>query len=309
MAQENKTKHTSFYGLVVKSYCKNKQAVLGAMVVLLLILAALLAPAITSFDPITGQDYEAVLVSPNSVHLMGTDDLGRDTFSRIVYGARLTMAAAIIPVAIAFFIGVPIGLYTGYKGGFIDQWVITRIVDALQAFPSLVLALALASVLGGGFTNAMIAIGVGFLPAFIRITRAQVMQVKNMEYIQATKSIGCSDLRIALVHILPNIMPTLLVQITLAMASAIIAEAGLSYIGIGASPEQPSWGSMLRNAQSYLSSQPWIAFWPGISISFVRLRTYFSLLPAYAVSILLASSRIFTAAFLSRSMTFTHSHL
>lgn len=271
MAQENKTKHTSFYGLVVKRYCKNKQAVLGAMVVLLLILAALLAPAITSFDPITGQDYEAVLVSPNSVHLMGTDDLGRDTFRRIVYGARLTMAAAIIPVAIAFFIGVPIGLYTGYKGGFIDQWVITRIVDALQAFPSLVLALALASVLGGGFTNAMIAIGVGFLPAFIRITRAQVMQVKNMEYIQATKSIGCSDLRIALVHILPNIMPTLLVQITLAMASAIIAEAGLSYIGIGASPEQPSWGSMLRNAQSYLSSQPWIAFWPGISISIVVL--------------------------------------
>ena len=271
MAQENKTKHTSFYGLVVKRYCKNKQAVLGAMVVLLLILAALLAPAITSFDPITGQDYEAVLVSPNSVHLMGTDDLGRDTFSRIVYGARLTMAAAIIPVAIAFFIGVPIGLYTGYKGGFIVQWVITRIVDALQAFPSLVLALALASVLGGGFTNAMIAIGVGFLPAFIRITRAQVMQVKNMEYIQATKSIGCSDLRIALVHILPNIMPTLLVQITLAMASAIIAEAGLSYIGIGASPEQPSWGSMLRNAQSYLSSQPWIAFWPGISISIVVL--------------------------------------
>ena len=271
MAQENKTKHTSFYGLVVKRYCKNKQAVLGAMVVLLLILAALLAPAITSFDPITGQDYEAVLVSPNSVHLMGTDDLGRDTFSRIVYGARLTMAAAIIPVAIAFFIGVPIGLYTGYKGGFIDQWVITRIVDALQAFPSLVLALALASVLGGGFTNAMIAIGVGFLPAFIRITRAQVMQVKNMEYIQATKSIGCSDLRIALAHILPNIMPTLLVQITLAMASAIIAEAGLSYIGIGASPEQPSWGSMLRNAQSYLSSQPWIAFWPGISISIVVL--------------------------------------
>ena len=271
MAQENKTKHTSFYGLVVKRYCKNKQAVLGAMVVLLLILAALLAPAITSFDPITGQDYEAVLVSPNSVHLMGTDDLGRDTFSRIVYGARLTMAAAIIPVAIAFLIGVPIGLYTGYKGGFIDQWVITRIVDALQAFPSLVLALALASVLGGGFTNAMIAIGVGFLPAFIRITRAQVMQVKNMEYIQATKSIGCSDLRIALVHILPNIMPTLLVQITLAMASAIIAEAGLSYIGIGASPEQPSWGSMLRNAQSYLSSQPWIAFWPGISISIVVL--------------------------------------
>ena len=267
----SENKHLSFYSLVLKRYCKNKQSVIGALIILLLLLAAVFAPFLTSFDPVYGQDYDAVLISPNSIHLFGTDDLGRDTYARIIYGARLTMAAAIIPVAIAFFIGVPIGLYSGYKGGFMDQWIITRIVDALQAFPSMVLALALASVLGGGFTNAMIAIGVGFLPAFIRITRAQVMQVKNLEYVQAAKAIGCSDIRIAIVHILPNIMPTLLVQITLAMASAIIAEAGLSYIGIGARPEQPSWGSMLRNAQSYLSSQPWVAFWPGISISAVVL--------------------------------------
>jgi len=270
-APSNTSKHESFYQLVFKRYCHNKQAVVGAIIVLALVLATVLAPVLTHYDPIFDQDYDALLSNPTAKHILGTDDLGRDTYARILYGARLTMAAAVIPVAIAFVVGVPIGLYTGFKGGFMDQWIITRIVDALQAFPSLVLALALASVLGGGFTNAMIAIGVGFLPSFIRITRAQVMQVKNLEYIQAAKSIGCSNIRLAIVHILPNVMPTLLVQITLAMASAIIAEAGLSYIGLGASPEQPSWGSMLRNAQSYMATQPWVAIVPGLSISIVVL--------------------------------------
>ena len=133
------------------------------------------------------------------------------------------------------------------------------------------LALALAAVLGGGFLNAMLAIGIGFLPAFIRITRGQVIALKNQEYILAARSIGCSNLRIALVHILPNVMPTLLVQITLAMATAIISEAGLSYIGVGASPEQPSWGSLLRTAQSYLVTQHWVAAFPGLAISLVVL--------------------------------------
>lgn len=256
---------------MVKRYCSNKQALLGAGIILLLILFALAAPLIAPYDPVFDQDYNAVLKAPGGAHIFGTDDLGRDTFSRLVYGARLTSAAAILPVAFAFLVGVPIGLYSGYKGGFMDQWVITRIVDAMQAFPSMVLALALAAMLGGGFGNAMLAIGIGFLPAFIRITRAQVIQLKNLEYVEAARSIGCSDLRIALVHILPNVMPTLLVQITLAMASAIISEAGLSYIGLGASPEQPSWGSMLRTAQSYLSTQPWVAVFPGLSISIVVL--------------------------------------
>ncbi len=250
----------SMLSIFIRRYCSNRQAILGAVIVGLLLLAALCAPLLTQYDPVYDQDYSAVLASPGGTHIFGTDDLGRDTFTRLVYGSRLTAAAAILPVAFAFCVGVPIGLYSGYKGGFIDQWVITRIVDALQAFPSMVLALALAAMLGGGFMNAMLAIGIGFLPAFIRITRAQVIQIKNLEYVQAARSIGCSDLRIAVVHILPNVMPTLLVQITLAMASAIISEAGLSYIGLGASPEQPSWGSMLRTAQSYLGTQPWVAF-------------------------------------------------
>jgi ABC-type dipeptide/oligopeptide/nickel transport system permease subunit len=181
------------------------------------------------------------------------------------------MLAAVIPVALALAIGVPIGLFTGYIGGALDHWIIMRLVDALQAFPSLILALAMAAVLGGGFFNAMVAIGIGFLPTFIRVTRAQVLAIKNLEYIEAARSIGATDTRIIFRHIFPNITATLIVQTTLAMATAIIAEAGLSYIGLGASPEQPSWGSMLHNAQSYLSTQPWLVVWPGLAISAVVL--------------------------------------
>jgi ABC-type dipeptide/oligopeptide/nickel transport system permease subunit len=250
---------------------RDKQAVAGALVVGTLILLALFAPLIVSYDPILHQDYNAVLQNPSKVHILGTDDLGRDTFSRLVYGARLTLMAAFIPVTIALCIGVPVGMTTGYVGGVWDQWVVMRIVDAMQAFPSLILALAMAAVLGGGFMNAMIAIGIGYLPAFIRISRAQTLAVKNLEYVHAARATGAHDLRVMFCHVLPNIAPTLFVQTTLAMATAIIAEAGLSYLGIGARPEQPSWGSMLNVAQGYLNTQPWLAFWPGLAISLVVL--------------------------------------
>lgn len=269
--ESEKRQGNTFTKLFLRRFKNNKQAMFGAFIVGVLIFAAIFANFIAPYDPVFYQNYEAVMQDPGGKYVFGTDELGRDTFSRLVYGARLTLTAALFPVAIAFFIGVPVGLFTGYKGGFWDQWVITRIVDAMQAFPSLILALAIVSVMGSGFFNAMIAIGIGFLPAFVRITRAQVMSLKNLEYIQAAKSIGCSDFRIAFVHILPNIMPTLLVQITLTMATAIIAEAGLSYIGLGARPEQPSWGSMLRNAQGYIGTQPWLSFWPGAAISLVVL--------------------------------------
>ncbi|MDR2006359.1 MAG: ABC transporter permease [Acidaminococcales bacterium] len=264
-------RRVSLAGSILRRFRKNHQAMLGLLIIAVLIAAALLADVIAPFDPVFAQDYEAILKDPGGKHLLGTDDLGRDTFSRLVYGARLTMLAAVIPVTIALLVGVPIGLFTGYVGGALDHWVIMRLVDALQAFPSLILALAMAAVLGGGFTNAMIAIGIGFLPAFIRITRAQTLAVKNLEYVQAARSIGATERRITLFHIFPNITATLLVQTTLAMATAIIAEAGLSYIGLGASPEQPSWGSMLRNAQSYLNTQPWLVVWPGLAISAVVL--------------------------------------
>lgn len=257
--------------VMFRRFMKNKLAVLGGIIVLTLIITALFAPLIAPYDPVYSQDYSHTLETPSGAHFLGTDDLGRDIFSRIVYGARLSIQAALIAVAIAVIIGVPIGLITGYVGGFWDEWIVMRVVDAFQAFPSLILALAMASALGGGFYNAMISIGIGFLPSFIRITRAQVMTVKNLEYVQAAKAIGSGNLRIMFGHILPNSMGPILIQMTLSMAAAIIAEAGLSYLGIGASPEQPSWGSMLSISQGFLNVQPLMAIWPGLAIFIVVL--------------------------------------
>jgi peptide/nickel transport system permease protein len=256
---------------LLRRFVRNKLAVVGAVIIGVLVLTALFAPFLATHDPIYDQDYAAVLQPPGNGHWLGTDDLGRDTFSRLVYGARLSLEAAVISVGIAVVFGVPIGLLTGYFRGFWDEWVVMRIVDAMQAFPSLILALAMAAVLGGGFVNAMIAIGIGFLPSFVRITRAQVLTVSNMEYVQAAKAIGAGHGRILFLHVLPNSLAPILVQITLAMASAIIAEAGLSYLGLGARPEEPSWGSMLHIAQGYLNTDPLLAFWPGLAIFLVVL--------------------------------------
>lgn len=263
-------RRSSQTNVALRRFSRDKQAIAGATVICTLLLLAVFAPLVVDYDPLH-QDYSSVLQNPSKAHLMGTDDLGRDTFSRLVYGARLTLLAAFIPVSIALCIGVPVGMMTGYVGGIWDQWVVMRVVDAMQAFPSLILALAMAAVLGGGFVNAMIAIGIGYLPAFIRISRAQTLSVKNLEYVQAARATGAHDLRIMFYHVLPNIASTLFVQTTLAMATAIIAEAGLSYLGLGARPEQPSWGSMLNVAQGYLNTQPWLAFWPGLAISLVVL--------------------------------------
>lgn len=268
----NRTHRQSMVHVIFYRFIHDKQAMLGTCIIFILLFIAAFANFLAPANPVFQQNYSAILIDPGiSQYLLGSDELGRDILSRLIYGSRFTLAAAVLPVFFALLIGVPIGLYAGFKGGIIDQWVIMRIVDAFQAFPSLILALALAAMLGGGFINAMLAIGIGFLPNFIRITRSQVISIRNLEYIQAAKSIGCTNMRIVFVHILPNVIPILLVQTTLSMATAIIAEAGLSYIGIGASPEQPSWGSMLRTAQGFLSVQPWMAFWPGISISAVVL--------------------------------------
>ncbi|MBL0385274.1 ABC transporter permease [Tumebacillus sp. ITR2] len=254
-----------------RRFSRNKLAVVGGVIILVLTLTAIFAPLIANHDPIFEQDYNNLMAKPGNGHFLGTDDLGRDTFSRLIYGARLSLEAALISVSIALVIGVPIGLITGYYRGFWDEWVIMRVVDAMQAFPSIILALVMAAVLGGGFFNAMVAIGIGFLPSIIRITRAQVLTVRNLEYVQAAKAIGARDIRIMFLHVLPNCLAPLLVQATLSMAAAIVAEAGLSYLGLGAAPEQPSWGSMLHIAQGYLNIEPLLAFWPGVAIFLVVL--------------------------------------
>jgi peptide/nickel transport system permease protein len=243
---------------------RRKGAVVGLCVIVLFILLAISAPLVTPFDPIV-QSWSAVRKAPSLSHIFGTDDVGRDVFSRVIYGVRASFFAGVISVGIALVVGVPLGLTAGYRGGFIDG-LLSRITDAMLACPFIILAIALAAFLGPSLTNAMIAIGITTTPIFVRLTRGQVMAVKVEEYIEAARAVGNPRWRIALVHILPNILPALLVQATLSIAAAIIAEAALSFLGLGQQPPYPSWGSMLNSAQRFLTTAPWMAVWPGLAI-------------------------------------------
>jgi peptide/nickel transport system permease protein len=248
---------------------KRKGAVAGLAVVVTFILLAVFAPLVAPYDPIA-TSWTLVRKAPSAQHWFGTDELGRDVLSRVMYGARASLMAGAISVGIALSIGVPLGLLSGYRGGFIDA-LISRITDAMLACPFLILAIALAAFLGPSLSDAMIAIGISATPIFIRLTRGQVMVVKVEDYVEAARAMGNPRWRIALVHILPNIMPPLLVQATLSIAAAIIAEAALSFLGLGQQPPAPSWGSMLNAAQRFLTNAPWMAIWPGLAIFLVVL--------------------------------------
>src|SRR5256884_3058920 len=243
---------------------KRKGAVAGLIVIAAFFLLALFAPLVVPYDPIA-TSWSLVRKAPSAQHWFGTDDLGRDILARVIYGARASLMAGAISVGIALSIGVPFGLLAGYRGGFIDA-LISRITDAMLACPFLILAIALAAFLGPSLGNAMIAIGISATPIFIRLTRGQVMSVKVEDYVEAARAVGNPSWRIALFHILPNIMPALLVQATLAIAAAIIAAAALSFLGLGQQPPAPSWGSMLNSAQRFLTNAPWMAVWPGLAI-------------------------------------------
>jgi peptide/nickel transport system permease protein len=246
-----------------------KGAVVGLIVITTFIVLALLAPWIVPYDPVT-TSWALVRRPPSALHWFGTDDLGRDILSRVVFGARASLIAGAISVGIALSVGVPFGLLAGYRGGFVDA-LISRITDAMLACPFLILAIALAAFLGPSLGNAMIAIGVSTTPVFIRLTRGQTIGVKVEDYVEAARAIGNPPWRIALFHILPNILPALLVQATLSIAAAIIAEAALSFLGLGQQPPAPSWGSMLNSAQRFLTNAPWMALWPGLAIFMVVL--------------------------------------
>jgi peptide/nickel transport system permease protein len=243
---------------------RRKGAVFGLIVLALFVAVAVLAPLISPYDP-NAQSWGAVRKAPSALHLFGTDELGRDIAARVMFGARASLLAGVLSVAIAFAAGVPLGLVAGYLGGWTDA-VISRITDAMLACPFLILAIALAAFLGPSLTNAMIAIAVTTTPRFVRLTRGEVMAVKVEDYVEAARAIGNPRWRIALFHILPNIVPALLVQATLSIATAIIAEAALSFLGLGQQPPAPSWGSMLNSAQRFLTQAPWMAVWPGLAI-------------------------------------------
>ena len=244
-------------------------AVVGGLVVLLFIAMAVLAPEIAPLDP-AKNNWLAIRKPPSETYWLGTDDLGRDILSRLLWGARASLGAGVVSVAIALSLGVPLGMLAGYAGGWTDA-IISRCTEAVLACPFLILAIALAAFLGPSLTNAMIAIGISATPIFIRLTRAQVQAVKVEDYVEAARAVGNPHVRIALRHILPNIIPPLIVQATLAIAAAVIAEASLSFLGLGQQPPAPSWGSMLNTAKNYVDQAPWMAVWPGVSIFLVVL--------------------------------------
>jgi len=248
---------------------RRRGAVVGLAVVLLFVVLALGADLFSPYDP-TATDWMAVRKGPSLAHPFGTDEIGRDVLSRVIYGARASLMAGLISVGLALALGIPIGLIAGYAGGFVDG-LLMRLTDAMLACPFLILAIALAAFLGPSLTNAMIAIGLSATPIFIRLTRAQVQAVKVEDFVEAARAVGNPPWRIALRHILPNIVPALMVQGTLTIAAAIIAEASLSFLGLGQQPPAPSWGSMLNTAKNFLTQAPWMAVWPGLSIFLVVL--------------------------------------
>src|SRR6516164_4793266 len=242
--------------LALRRLARRRMALVGLAVVVFFIAVAVAAPLVAPYDPLA-TDWRAVRKPPSPLHLFGTDELGRDVLARLIWGARASLMAGLVSVSL--------GLVSGYLGGAVDG-LLMRMIDAMLAIPFLILAIALAAFLGPNLTNAMIAIGVAQTPIFTRLTRGQVLAVKHEDYIEAARAVGNSHCRIVLRHILPNVLAPILVQATLAIAAAIIAEAALSFLGLGQQPPAPSWGSMLNIATHFISQAPWMAVWPGLAI-------------------------------------------
>ncbi|WP_432101999.1 ABC transporter permease [Streptomyces sp. bgisy091] len=248
----------------VRALTRNRLALTGGIIVAVFVLAALLAPLISPYDP-AQPDFQNVLAEPGAAHWLGTDDLGRDQLSRILYGARASMQVGLLAVVLAFLVGVPLGLLAGYYGRFADT-AVSRLTDTMLAFPFLVLAVGLAAILGPSLTNATIAIGISQIPAVIRITRAETLRLKHVDYVAAAVANGGGDGTVLFRHILPNATSALIVQATVGIPAAIIGEALLSFLGLGVQPPDPSLGVMLSGAQSFLAPAPWLAVFPGLAI-------------------------------------------
>ncbi|MGI9252347.1 MAG: ABC transporter permease [Thermomicrobiales bacterium] len=243
---------------------RNKLVMVGGAIVAIVVLAAIFAPLLAPHSPFKQYTTDQ-LVGPSRTYPLGTDELGRDVFSRVLYGARISIQVAVISLVIGLGIGGVLGLVAAYKGGLWDL-VIMRFADILFAFPSLLLAIAILAVLGPSLANVMVAIGIIFIPIFIRVTRASGMVIAQEQYVEASRASGAGPWRVMLQHVLPNAMAPLLVQTTLAISYAILAEAGLSFLGLGAQPPEPSWGSMLSAGRGFMTFAPWTAVAPGTAI-------------------------------------------
>jgi peptide/nickel transport system permease protein len=244
-------------------------ALAGLTVALIFVVVAIFAPQLAPYPP-GKNDFQAVLAGPSSEHLLGTDDLGRDTLSRLIFGARASMEAGVLATLLALVIAVPIGLIAGYYRGWADP-VISRLTDVLLAFPFLILAVGLAAILGPSLTNATLALGIGAVPGLVRITRGEALALREEDYVRAAIANGANDFTILSRHILPNMTSTLIVQATVTIPVAIIGEALLSFLGLGVQPPAPSWGVMLSAAQPFIDQAPRLVILPGLCIFFASL--------------------------------------
>ena len=250
--------------LLLRRFLRRPLAVAGVVIALAFVVVAIFAPWVAPYSP-NETDFDALLAKPSLDHLLGTDELGRDILSRIIWGARASIQAGVFATLLAIVIAVPIGLVAGYFRGWADL-VISRLTDVLLAFPFLILAVGLAAILGPSLLNATLAIGIAAVPGLVRITRGETLALREEDYVRAAVVNGASDLVVLGRHILPNMTSTLLVQATVTIPAAIIAEAALSFLGLGVQPPTPSWGVMLADAQSYLSEAPQLALYPGLAI-------------------------------------------
>ncbi len=245
-------------------FMRNRSAVVGGIIFAMVGLTAILAPTLAPTAP-DAQDFSAMLAPPGASHPFGTDEQGRDLLSRVIYGGRISLRIGVIAVCIAAGAGVLLGLIAGYYAGWVDS-LIMRWMDVMLAFPSMLLALAVVSMLGSGITPVMIAVGVSSIPQFTRVARGSVLTAKETDYVAAAHVVGCSTARILGRHILPNIFAPIMVLITTGMAAAIITGAALSFLGLGAQPPTAEWGNMLSNGRVYLENAPWITVFPGLAI-------------------------------------------
>jgi peptide/nickel transport system permease protein len=248
----------------LRKFFKNKAILLGSIIVMSVVLVAVLAPVISPYDP-NEMNMAKRLQGPSSEHLLGTDQFGRDLFTRLIYGSRVSLEVGLISVGIAMTIGVVLGLISGYYGGWIDS-LIMRIVDIFLSFPVILLAIAFVAALGPSIINVMIALGLVYWTNYARVVRSSVLSIKEEEYVQAAKTVGASDLRIIFVYILPNALAPIVVVATLGLGTAIVAEATLSFLGLGVQPPEASWGWTLSFGLKFLRDAPYLSIFPGLAI-------------------------------------------
>jgi ABC-type dipeptide/oligopeptide/nickel transport system permease subunit len=245
-------------------YCRNRGAVVGLAILLVFATVALIAPWATSYAP-EENHLDQTLLSPTAAHVLGTDHLGRDILARLAYGGRFSLLIGVAAVAVGLTIGVPLGAISGFYGGWLDL-IIQRVIDVLLSFPGFLLALSLVAVLGVGIENVIIAVGLGVVPAFVRLVRASTLSIRSRDYVEASRAGGAGGISIIARHVLPNALPPVVVQATLGLGSTLLTAAGLGFLGLGVQQPTPEWGSMLGEGRTYIFSNPNLATFPGIAI-------------------------------------------